>query len=78
MGLYVSAVIINIIGRNLMYRPNQISFRALFIVPAPPEVLLCPATDNETKRDSAAAGSEEMLKWLHNHQLFPILCSCTL
>ena len=61
MDLYVSAVIINIIGQNLMYRPSQICFRALFIVPAPPEFLLCPATDNETKRDSATAGSEEML-----------------
>ena len=63
---------------NLMYRLNQISFKALFIVPAPSEFLWCPATDNETKRDSTAAGSEEMLKWLYNHQLFPILCSCTL
>ena len=62
MALYVSAVIINIIEQNLMYRSNQISFRALFIVPAPPEFLLCLATDNETKRDSATAGSEKILK----------------
>ena len=52
MGLYLSTVTINIIGQNLMYRPNQISFRALFIAPAPPEFLLCPATNNATKRDS--------------------------
>ena len=60
MGLYVSTVIMNIIGQNLMYRPNQISFRALLSL-APPEFLLCPATDNEIKSGSTAAGSKEML-----------------